>query len=65
MVEHIGDSGEWIWYCLHRKLTPQEAIRAYCKEMGLMCGKIKLEAREGVYYSELNDVRAFKLGTYN
>lgn len=64
MVEHIGDDGVWIWYCLHSKLSEKEAIKAYCKEMSLPCGRIKLDF-DGVYYSQLQDVRAFKVGIYN
>jgi len=62
MVEHIGDDGVWIWYCLHAKLTEQEAIKAYCKEMGLACGRIRQEL-DG-FYSQLVEVRAFKVTTY-
>lgn len=67
MVEHIGDCGDWIWYSLHSKLTPKEAIKAYCKEMNLKCGRV-IKSKDlfdcGMYYSELNDVRAFKVTVF-
>lgn len=62
MVEHIGDEGAWIWFCLHAKLTEKEAIKSYCKEMGLPCGRIRQEL-DG-FYSQLVDVRAFKVIIY-
>ena len=62
MVEHIGDDGIWIWYCLYVKLTEREAIETYCKEMDLPCGRIKKE--DGLFYSELQDVRSFKVTIY-
>ena len=62
MVEHIGDDGVWIWYCLHSKLNEKEAIKAYCKEMDLPCGKIKQEM-DG-FYSGKTEVRAFKVTIY-
>lgn len=62
IVEHIGDDGVWIWYCLHEKLNEKEAIKAYCKEHGLPCGRIKQEM-DG-FYSQLQDVRAFKVTLY-
>ena len=65
MVEHIGEDNVWIWYCLHAKLTEKEAIKAYCKEMGNPCGKITVNKEDGLYYSQLTDVRAFKVTIEN
>lgn len=59
MVEYIGDNGSWSWYSLHAKLTEKEAIKAYCKEMSLPCGRIT--EKDGEFYSQLQDVRAFKV----
>ena len=62
MVEHIGDDGIWIWYCIHKKLTEPQGIKAYCKEQGLPCGRIKQES-DG-FYSQFQEVRAFKVTIY-
>lgn len=62
MVEYLNEYNEWVWYALYEKLTEKEAIKLYCKEMGLACGRIKQEL-DG-FYSELNDVRAYKVTLY-
>lgn len=59
MVEYIDDNGVWTWFSIHSKLDEKQAIKAYCKEMNLICGRIKQEM-DG-FYSELQDVRAYKV----
>lgn len=63
MVEHIDDYGNWNWYCLYDgKITEKEAIKAYCKEMDLPCGRIREE--DCYFYSQLTNVRALKVRVF-
>lgn len=64
MVEHLGDNDVWIWYQLHETLTPREAIKEYCNEMNMPCGKITYDRKEFTYYSTHTNVRAFKVTLY-
>lgn len=59
IVEDMRENNIWTRYGLYAKLTEKEAIKLYCKEMSLPCGKIiqKMDA----FYSKLTDIRAYKI----
>lgn len=68
MVEHMGDSGDWVWFIVKRNTTPKQAIKDYFEEMG--CDKrqsikeSKDENEKGCWYASQDNVRAYEIEIY-